>query len=486
MKKLAKIKAMLMCFIILVLALPLTVFASAGVNYEAEAHILNVLRQARIPNAAVAVIQDGETSYILKDSEYDTLFQIASLSKSFTGFGVLLLEDMGLLSVSDPVNWHLPWFEVRYNGVLVPHEDITIYNLLHNTSGITSNERLFPRATLTETTDEFIARLIGLDLVFYPSMRYTYGNKNFVILGLLIEAVSGQSYDEFITGQVLVPLGLYNTFTNVQRAHDTGRTVNGHVRGFLQIRPGIRGLDSHITSIPTGGLYSSVVDMARWAGIQLGIVEVPEQFAKIVQRSHKHHGSDAPFESKSFFYAAGWVVDFENGHIEHSGQSTPGYSATIRMFPESTTAVVVLSNLRYISIEQLGEVVLAAAEGSFNRRRIDFHEIVDTAFVIYTVVGIVYAFMLIRLAAKLSKRLRSGERVKFNLTSVTVKGLIDPISSVVGIIAFYVVFPAVANTTIEMIMRNWPLSFITAVIALWVGVLYSLFSWWVKVFVSHE
>ena len=104
-------------------------FAQTAISNEAEDHILNELNRANIPNAAVAVIQGGETSYILKDSEYDTLFQIGSISKSFTGFGVLLLEDMGLLSVSDTVNHHLPWFEVRYNGVSVPHNDITIYNL---------------------------------------------------------------------------------------------------------------------------------------------------------------------------------------------------------------------------------------------------------------------------------------------------------------------------------------------------------------------
>ena len=74
------------------------------VSNEAEEHIISQLRRAGIPNAAVAVIHNGETSYIFHNSQQDTLFQIGSLSKSFTAFGVLLLEDMGLLSVTDPVN----------------------------------------------------------------------------------------------------------------------------------------------------------------------------------------------------------------------------------------------------------------------------------------------------------------------------------------------------------------------------------------------
>ncbi|MCL2621292.1 MAG: serine hydrolase, partial [Defluviitaleaceae bacterium] len=132
--------------VVLILALPITTFAQTIISNEAEEHILSELRRANIPNAAVAVMQNGETSYIFKDSTQDTLFQIGSVTKSFTGFGVLLLEDMGLLSVSDPVNRHLPWFDVRYNDIPVT---VTIYNLLQHRSGLTSDERLFPMAKVT-------------------------------------------------------------------------------------------------------------------------------------------------------------------------------------------------------------------------------------------------------------------------------------------------------------------------------------------------
>ena len=158
--------SVMMVLVMLVLAMLVFVLltvasANTAISRDAEEHILNELRRANIPNAAVAVIQDGETSYILKSSAHDTLFQIGSVAKSFTGFGVLLLEDMRLLSVYDPVNQHLPWFWVSYNGTPVPHEDMTIYNLLHMTSGFTSDERLFERPRLTESTEEWIAGLQG-------------------------------------------------------------------------------------------------------------------------------------------------------------------------------------------------------------------------------------------------------------------------------------------------------------------------------------
>jgi len=166
--------------ILLLLALLFTTvssaFAQMEINREAEEHILNQLNRANIPSIAVAVVQGDEISFILKDSAQDTLFLIQSSLKPITAFGVLLLEDMGLLSIYDPVSQHLPWFEVRYNGIPVPHEDITIYNLIHHTSGISQNENRFPRAALTETTDAFIARLTDMELDFYPSTSTAYSN----------------------------------------------------------------------------------------------------------------------------------------------------------------------------------------------------------------------------------------------------------------------------------------------------------------------
>jgi len=100
-------KSIVMMFVLLIFTLPTSIFASATISREAEEHIMEELRRARIPNAAIAVMQDGETSYIFRDSSHDSLFQIGSIAKSFTAFGILLLEDMELLSVYDPVNQHL-------------------------------------------------------------------------------------------------------------------------------------------------------------------------------------------------------------------------------------------------------------------------------------------------------------------------------------------------------------------------------------------
>ena len=472
------------CSLILSLAMavcgfPITAFASTVISSEAEEHIIDQLRRANIPSAAVAVIQDGDTSYIFRNSQSDTLFQIGSVAKSFTGFGVLLLEDMGLLSVYDPVNQHLPWFDVRYNGTPVM---VTIYNLLHNTSGVTSDERVFPSVWL-ETRDEFISELAGAELVFYPGAGYRYGNANYVILGLLIEEVSGLSYDEFMTRYVLQPLGLYDTFTSIENAHATGRVAGGNRMGFFAPRrhePSISPI-----AIPTGFVYSSIADIARWAKIQLNTVELSDQMARIVERSHQHnHATNAPFVDRDYIYGVGWRVEVETGIVRHGGE-TPGYTSTLIIHPEDNTAVVVLGNRHYGSTLQFGRMILDAVDGAaFDNMDMDLLVILDIIFVALTVLGILYIGLFIRLVIKTSKRLQNGEVIKANFTAKNIIGILNPIISVVFLLGFYLGLPEMNGNAFSSITPLMPASTTTAIVALWIMTAYSLCTWLVKVFVE--
>ena len=454
-----------------------------AVSNEAEQHILNELNRANIPNAAIAVIQNGETSYILHNSELNTLFGIGSVTKSLTAFGVLLLEDMGLLSLSDPVNLHLPWFNVRHNGQPVPHEDIRIYNLLQHTSGFTSNERRFTSTFVELSEAEFIAVLDGIELAFYPSADHIYGNVNYVILGLLLEAVSGQSYDDFMTQNVLHPLGLYNTFTNTQRAKDTGRVVDGHRFGFL--RPRVTNELFPPLVMPTGGAFSSISDMARWTGIQAGFVDVSDQFARIVQRSHENfHGEQNPFTDRDFHYAAGWGVRHQNGEIHHGG-NTPGYSSQISFLQQDNTAVVVLANLgSSVMTSPFVTLVLdAVVDDNFNAIGTDPFAIMDMVFVVLTAVGVLFVGLFVWRIMKLNKQLPNGWREK---PTLRIKWIFAPILSIIGLFVFYVGMPMAFQIPFRTMMVNGPASGLAAIIVMWVMAVYSLFSLWTKVFVSPK
>ena len=459
--------------------LPIVTLANTIISNEAKEHIMAELNRANIPNAAIAILQGGEITYILKGSNQDALFPIGSVTKSFTGFGVLLLEDMGLLSVSDPVRQHLPWFEVRYNGEFVPHEDITIYNLLQHTSGFTSDERRFPSTVNELSQGEFIEQLRGIELAFYPSQGHMYGNVNYMILGLLIEAVSGQSYDDFITQNVLHPLGLYNTFTNWQRAYATGRAVDGHRYGLF--RP--RRTDAQWASltVPTGeGVYSSISDMVHWAKIQLGDIDVNEQLARIIARSHENnHTTQNPFAELDFVYAAGWGVSGE-GFIQHVGSTMGGISA-VWIVPEDDLAVVILSNLRQNVAPWVFMVLDVVNEGELNSIGADANFILDIIFVGLTAIGVLFIGLLIRLVVKVGKRMHSEENVKSKLK---IRWLFGLLPSIIGLLFFYVVAPMLFAMPLGTLLIFSPASTFTAFVAMWIMMVYSVLSLLTKILVA--
>lgn len=176
------------------------------------------------------------------------------------------------------------------------------------------------------------------------------------------------------------------------------------------------------------------------------------------------------------------MIDLERVYIEHSGQGA-GYSVTMRIFPESSTAVVVLSNLRYINIENLGELAYdAVVNDAFNSRSFDLHEMTDAGFTVLCVVGIVYLALFVRLVLKVRKRLRNGEEITVNTSTISIKGTVGSlILSIAGLVFYYYIFPyVILNTTRASLLRNWPVSFAVAAVAIWIMLIYDVFAWFSK------
>ena len=480
-----------MCFFVISFIQPTQVFAYADnkISDKAREHILNELEKARIPNATIALIQDGEVSYIFKDSTQDTLFEIGSVSKSFTAFGVLLLEDKGKLSVDDPVNKHLPWFEVNYQGVSVPHEDVTIRNLLNHTSGFTSHEGHFAPVHDLITTDELIRQIIGSELAFYPSEQFVYGNINYVLLGFIIEAASGISYDEYMTQNVFKPLGLHNTFTRMERAHETGLVIGGNRLGFL--RSWSREVKFNDFIVPTGYIYSTIADMGRWAQIQLGLVDIDEQYRRIVKRSHSLKPNnealfDSLIESMGGFYAAGWGVGSNNEFISHAGMST-GYTALVHILPNRNTAFVFLNNLTHAPVDFILDFVLETIEdGSFNTLPTAIFAIMDLIYTILTIVGIIVTGVFIWYAFRLAKKLQSGYKIKCKFSLKNIMLLFLPFALLAITIGWNALLCITYGNKFSFIVLYSPLSYVYANISMMVMTVYALGFWWAKVFIQPK
>jgi len=162
---------------------------------------------------SVLVAREGRTllskGYGVANLEWDipnepsTKFALGSLTKQFTAACVLLLEAQGKLSVGDPIS--------KYLEVPPSWRDITIFHLLTHTSGL-RNITALPRAAELDrspnTVDQLIGRFKDLSLEFDPGERMQYSNSGYIVLGALIEKVSGMPYAKFVQQNIFVPLGM--------------------------------------------------------------------------------------------------------------------------------------------------------------------------------------------------------------------------------------------------------------------------------------
>ncbi|HXT27487.1 MAG TPA: serine hydrolase domain-containing protein [Candidatus Eisenbacteria bacterium] len=256
----------------------------------------------------------------------DTRFHIASVSKPFTAAAILLLQDRGLLSLSDPVSRFLPGFP---NG-----QKITLQHLLTHTSGITNVNNLPEYATASrfpQTPASLIEMFKSKPLGFEPGAKYEYSNSNYNILAFVIEQVSHESYGEFLRENIFVPLGLQNTGHD----GDASDVITNAASGYQPRGIGDIERSSYIdwsAKTGNGSLYSTTNDLLRFVraygqGRLLPRKTVDQIW---VEKSGNNYG---------------WFVRKRHGllAVASNGRS-PGFTSSVEYYPAKGLTVIVLSN----------------------------------------------------------------------------------------------------------------------------------------------
>lgn len=271
-----------------------------------------------------------------------TLYELASVSKAFTGVGILLLEEQGLLSMTDPVQKYLPWLQMEYNGMPVDMQILTLNHFLHHTSGLTNRKHVqnIPQGSTPDMLQKTVEALVDAKLAFPPGEQYEYGTVNYDVLGLVIEVVSGQSYESFMMEQVFSPLGLYHTYVYKEEAQATGQLAQGYRSSFFITSP--YDAPDYAGNKPAGYIMFCTKDMARWMNIQMGDVkDIPEVFKAVITKSHQ--GNVSVPDVNGMYYAAGWSVSVDKTIIEHAG-GNPNFSTEVAILPNERTGFCLLSN----------------------------------------------------------------------------------------------------------------------------------------------
>lgn len=395
-------------------------------QHKIDSLVKDILHKAKIPGVSVVLINEDQTKYLTygyankyqnKRMTQDTLIEIGSMSKAFTGLGILLLEDQGKISLNDPVAKYIPWLRFNYKGTYKGQSidgdvDLTIKNLLYQTSGIPfKSMEYIPEGTSENLLEETVRALSGTSLDFYPGDRYQYATINYDVLGYIIQLVSGQTYEDFISENIIKPFGLNNTYLFQEEVQATGLLAQGYKLSFFNAQPYTA--PRYRGDTPAGYIFSNATDMERWMKIQMGLIEVSQQYKKILDKSHI--GDTTVISHEMYYYAAGWDVSIRGEEIQHNGNN-PNYSSALLMKTEEKSGICILTNMNSNAANYLANNIMNVIKGANTTRyKSDIYKSLDSAFSIIILVSIVLGcafFVLLAIAViELLRRKRYREKI---------------------------------------------------------------------------
>ena len=295
------------------------------------------------PGAAIAVVQNGriqfKKGYGMANLEYDipitpsTIFHIASVSKQFTVFSILLLEKEGKLSLDDDIRKFIPE---------VPDFDkkITLRNLANHTSGLRDQWDLLIMAGWRMDdviTKEQILKLVSKqqELNFNPGEQFMYCNTGYTLLAEVVARVSGKSFPEYTEEHIFKPLKMKNTLFY----DDHEKIVKNRAYSYKSDRNGYRKSVLNYANAGATSLFTTVEDLSLWA-MNFGnpVVGDMDIFNKMSQRAVLNNGD-------TITCALGQFVSKYKGlnMISHSGGDA-GYRTYLGRFPDQKLSVIVFSN----------------------------------------------------------------------------------------------------------------------------------------------
>ncbi|HSR46594.1 MAG TPA: serine hydrolase domain-containing protein [Anaerolineales bacterium] len=350
----------------------------ASPSFDAiDAFLERQLRRLRIPGAAFAIIEGDRVvhqrgfGHARPGGEVPSLrtpFALGSTTKSFTALAVMQLVEAGTIELEAPVRRYLPWFRVADPEASAR---MTVRHLLNQTSGLSmvAGTAVLGDIDGKPVSPERQARALSTLKLSRPvGTTFQYCNLNYNLLGLIVEAASGQSYAAYLREHIFKPLGMRHTFTTRAEARRHG-LAQGHRYWFgfpipapeIPFPPG---------SLAAGGLVSTGEDLSRYLMALLNGGRLGE--ARILSRAGiaamQHAAADQRILGKVVTsYGMGWFISPVDGTklVSHGG-NLPEFSSFLGLLPERKRAIVLLTNADHglpFVLSEVGEGIGALLAG---------------------------------------------------------------------------------------------------------------------------
>lgn len=298
------------------------------------------------------VAKDGDVAlakgYGLADRERnipvttETVFTIGSITKQFTGAGILKLEEAGKLSVNDPARKYL-------KGVPRDRKGITLHHLLTHTAGMPG---AFGGDFVEMTDEDMVAKFATFRMFSDPGERHVYSNPGYSVLGIVIERVSGMGYEAYLNQALFKPLGMNDTGYKIPNWHPDrmaqGYLDNGEKWGTLLDRPWDE--DGPYWNLrANGGIMSTIGDLYTWHVALHGDDVLSAESKK---KYFGRHVEEAV--GSGSYYGYGWAITTtERGTtlISHNGGNGI-FFADFRRYVEDDVVIIMMTNVAQLYTDE--------------------------------------------------------------------------------------------------------------------------------------
>ncbi|MCF8475293.1 MAG: beta-lactamase family protein [Emcibacter sp.] len=328
--------------------------------YQMERIFKDHLTQIQAPGFSVAVIKNGKVilakgygkKVINQNQPMDenTILSIGSLTKSFTAMAILQLQEKGALNIDDPVVKYLPWFRSSDKAL---SDTITLRMMLNNASGLSPRFSILSNNTSRrpDALEKGVRAMSSYEIKRKPGESFEYLNEGWNTLGLIIEKISGLTWEEYIEQNILQPLNMSKSSAE-RKVIEQWDVAKGHYSGITPVAADLIHIQG---SLPAGsGFFSNVIDLSHYltalvkGGKFNGQTLLNEKSLKdlwkptvAVTGLSKEMGGDG----KPAHYAMGWFVFDIDGerYISHGGEARTSSSQAM-IDPIHNSAVVILYN----------------------------------------------------------------------------------------------------------------------------------------------
>jgi CubicO group peptidase (beta-lactamase class C family) len=338
----------------------------AQVSKDIDKIVNDAMESFTMAGAAVVVVKDGEVIHMKgygvksvdskKKVDEHTNFAIASNTKAFTTAALSILVEEGNLSWTDKVVTHVPEFKM-YNAYVT--ENFNIQDLLTHRSGLGlgAGDLMFFPPGADFTINDVITSFQYFEPQSAFRTKYDYDNLLYLVAGEVIKRVSGMSWESFVKSRILEPLGMDNSYTNLNFIKDLSNVADPHLVEKGQIRviePDT--FDPTIVNGAAGAIYSNVDDLANWLLVQLNHGKYGDDLSKQLfsERSQREMwkihtttnvNRNPRYNSHFAGYGLGWALTDVQGNMSasHTG-GLPGMLSKTLLIPDLNLGVVVLTN----------------------------------------------------------------------------------------------------------------------------------------------